>query len=50
MIANDPAQRLYVFDDLDNISWNVVPYSALLSKDSGDQLTSALARLSRGNL
>ena len=50
MIANDPAQRLYVFDDLDNISWNVVPYSALLSKDSGDQLTSALAKLSRDRI
>ena len=50
MIANDPGQRVYVFDDLDNISWNVVPYSALLSKDSGDQLTSALARLSQGRI
>ena len=50
MIANDPGQRVYVFDDLDSISWNVVPYSALLSKDSGDQLTSALARLSQGRI
>ena len=50
MIANDPGQRVYVFDDLENISWNVVPYSALLSKDSGDQLTSALAKLSQGRI
>ena len=47
MIANDPGQRVYVFDDPESISWNVVPYSALLSKDNGDQLTAALARLSR---
>ena len=50
MIANDPGQRVYVFDDLENISWNVVPYSALLAKDSGDQLTSALAKLSQGRI
>lgn len=50
MIANDPGQRVYVFDDLENISWNVVPYSALLSKDSGDQLTAALAKLGQGRI
>jgi len=48
MIANDVSERLYIFDDPDNISWNVVPYATLKSKDTGDQLTSALIKMSRG--
>lgn len=47
MVANDPGQRLYIFDDPDAISWNVVPYSSLMGKDSGDQLVAALSRLGR---
>lgn len=47
MVANDPGQRAYIFDDADAISWNVVPYSALTGKDGGDQLTAALNKLSR---
>lgn len=47
MVANDAGQRVYIYDDLDDISWNVVPYSALMGKDSGDQLTAALAKLGR---
>lgn len=47
MIADDPSQRVYIYNDEDDISWNVVPYSAILGKDTGDQLTSALARLAR---
>ena len=47
MVANDPGQRAYIFDDQENISWNVVPYSALTGKDSGDQLNAALSKLSR---
>ena len=40
-------QRVYIYDDVDAISWNVVPYSALMGKDSGDQLVAALSRLKR---
>lgn len=47
MIANDPGQRVYIYDDPDAISWNVVPYSALMGKDNGDQLVAALSRLGR---
>lgn len=47
MVANDPGQKLYSYDDLDAISWNVVPYSALMKDNGNDQLTSALARLGR---
>lgn len=47
MVANDAGQRVYVYDDLDNINWDVVPYSALMGKDTGDQLTAALAKLGR---
>lgn len=47
MIANDPGQRLYIYDDPDDISWNVVPYNALTGKDTGDQLAAALAKLGR---
>lgn len=47
MVANDVGQRLSIFDDQDNISWNVIPYSAIAGKDGGDQLTAALAKLSR---
>ncbi len=47
MITNDVTQRVYMFDDLDNISWNVVPYSAFKSKDAGDNLESALMKIGR---
>lgn len=50
MIANDPSERVYVFDDPDNISWNVIPYSAIRNRDSSDQLTSALIRASQGRI
>ena len=47
MIANDASERLYIYDSPENISWDVVPYSALRNKDTGDQLTSALMQLKR---
>lgn len=47
MIASDAGQRVYIMDDQDNISWNVVPYSALTGKDSGDQLNAALTKMMR---
>jgi hypothetical protein len=48
MVANDAGERLYIYDDPDNISWNVIPYSAIRNKDTGDQLTAALTKMSRG--
>lgn len=47
MVANDPGQRVAILDDQDNISWNIVPYSALTGKDSGDQLNAALTKMMR---
>lgn len=47
MVASDAGQRVYILDDQDNISWNVVPYSALTGKDSGDQLNAALTKMMR---
>jgi hypothetical protein len=45
MIANDVAERLYVFDNPENINWDVVPYSALRNKDTGEQLQATLLHL-----
>lgn len=50
MIVSDPSERLYVFDDPENISWNVIPYSALRNRDSADQLSSALVRATQGRI
>jgi hypothetical protein len=47
MIANDTSERLYIYDNPENISWDVVPYNALRNKDTGDQLTSALMKIGR---
>jgi hypothetical protein len=50
MVTNDTSERVYIFDDLDNISWNVVPYSAFRNKDTGDQLNSMLSKMASGRL
>lgn len=47
MVANDAGQRMNILDDQDAMSWNVVPYSALSGKDSGDQLSAALTKMMR---
>jgi len=47
MVANDASERLYMYDDPSNISWDIVPYAALKGKDTGDQLTSALMKIGR---
>ncbi len=47
MVANDISEKLFVFDDIDAISWNIIPYSEIRGKTSGDQLTSALLKLGR---
>ena len=50
MVANDISERLYIFDDANNTSWDIVPYSAFRSKDTGDQLSSMLNKMSSGRL
>lgn len=47
MVANDVSERLYTMDDPDDPSWNAVPYSALRGKSDGDQLVSALTKMSK---
>ena len=47
MIANDISEKLYIFDDLDNISWNLVPYNSLRTKGGSDNVTSALNQIAR---
>ena len=47
MIANDTSEVVYIYDDPDKVSWEKVPYSAIRSKDTGDQLTSALMKIGR---
>jgi hypothetical protein len=47
MIANDASERLYIYDSPENISWDVIPYSAIRNKDTGDQLVSALNTMRR---
>ena len=47
MSANDTLERVFVFDDIDANSWNVVPYSALRGKDSSEQLAAQLSNLMR---
>jgi hypothetical protein len=50
MIANDVSERLYIFDSLENINWDVVPYSSFRNKDSGDQLNAMLNKMSSGRM
>lgn len=45
MVANDTLERVFVFDNIDAISWDVIPYDALRGKDSSDQLAAALNKL-----
>jgi hypothetical protein len=45
MIANDIAERLYILDNPENVNWDVVPYSALRNKDTGEQLQATLLHL-----
>ena len=46
MIANDVSQRLYIFDDPDALNWNVIPYSTMMGKDTGEQLDAVLKKMS----
>jgi hypothetical protein len=50
MIANDISERVYIFDDLQAANWDVVPYSAMRNKDTGEQLNSMLNKMSSGRL
>jgi hypothetical protein len=48
MSCNDALQTVNSFDDPDNISWDLAPYSAYMAKASDNQLTTAaLAQISR---
>jgi len=49
MIANDVSERVYIYDDPNNISWNVVPYGAFRNKDTGEQLNAMLSKMSMGS-
>jgi hypothetical protein len=48
MSCNDALQTVSSFDDPDNISWDLAPYSAYMGKASDNQLTqAALSQISR---
>ena len=36
MIANDSLDRVFVFNDIDSSSWDVIPYDAIRGRDSSD--------------
>jgi hypothetical protein len=48
MIANDISERLFIYDDVQAVNWDVVPYSSFRNKDTGDQLDSMLSKMRRG--
>jgi len=39
MVANDALERVFVFNDVDAMSWDVIPYDALRNKDSSELAT-----------
>lgn len=45
MVANDIAERLYIYDNPGMPSWEVVPYSAFRGKEAGDQLSALASKL-----
>lgn len=47
MVTNDVSEKIYIFDDLDSASWNVVPYSSLRAKGGSDNVSSALKSIAR---
>lgn len=47
MIADDASQKLYSYNELDGISWDIVPYREFIGKDSSDALSSALFKIGR---
>lgn len=40
MVANDTLERVFIFNDIDSASWDVVPYDALRGRDSSDLMAS----------
>ena len=40
MIANDTLERVFIFNDIDSASWDVVPYDAIRGRDSSDLMAS----------
>jgi hypothetical protein len=50
MIANDVSEKIYIFDNQENVNWDVVPYSSFRNKDSGEQLNALLSKMSSGRM
>ena len=50
IIANDLTETAHICDDIEKISFDVVPYSALRSKSSSDQTTAILNQISRNRI
>jgi hypothetical protein len=50
MIANDVSEKVYIFDNMENVNWDVVPYTALRNKDTGDTLNAVLNKMSSGRM
>lgn len=50
IFCNDVTERAYICDDIERISFDVVPYSALRGKSSSDQTTAILNQISRNRL
>ena len=40
MIADDTLERVFIFNDIDSASWDVVPYDAIRGRDSSDLMAS----------
>ena len=40
MIADDTLERVFIFNDIDSSSWDVVPYDAIRGRDSSDLMAS----------
>lgn len=50
IIANDLTETAHICDDIEKISFDVVPYGALRSKSSSDQTTAILNQISRNRI
>ena len=44
MVANDTLERVFVFDDIDARSWNVIPYDVIRGRDSSDLMASIASK------
>lgn len=44
MVANDTLERVFVFDDIDAKSWNIIPYDTIRGRDSSDLMASIASK------